>query len=147
MDVVLLKDVDRLGKEGTVARVKPGYARNFLVPRGLALAATTQNMRRIEAIKREASVRQDRRRKELEGLKGRLESHRLTLSLAVGENDTPFGSVSAHDIAQALSQAGFAVDRAMIQLEHAIKSLGAVEVPVRLQADLVALVKVSVVKA
>jgi large subunit ribosomal protein L9 len=147
MDIVLLKDIDRLGKGGGVVQVKPGYARNFLLPRGLAVAATPQNLRRVEEIKRLAADRNERQRLRFEDVKQRLEQTPITQSLAVGEEGTPFGSVSANDITIALKAAGFEVDRSMVRLDAPIKALGEFEVSVRLMADVVATVKLAVVKA
>ena len=147
MDVLLLKDVERLGKEGAVVRVKPGYARNFLVPRGLALSATTQNLRAVEEQKRLAGVRAARRRKQAEQLKQTLETLSLTLKLSVGEQDTPFGSISVIDILQALSQEQITVEKPMIQLAEPIKALGIYDVPIRVHPEVTATLKVWVVKA
>ena len=147
MDVVLLKEVNRLGKEGQVVRVKPGYARNFLLPRRLAEPATDATINAAEARAKKSAAKAEQRRKELEGVKQRLERHSLTLTLTVGENDTPFGSISVTDIVEALQKDGFAVEKAMVQLDEPIRTLGNFEVPIRLHADLHATLKLWVAKA
>ena len=147
MDVVLLKEVHRLGKEGQVVQVKPGYARNFLLPRRLAEPATDATIKAAQQRARRSAAKAEQRRQELEGLKQRLEKHSLTLKLTVGEQDTPFGSITANDIVEALQRDGFTVEKAMIQLDEPIKALGTFEVPVRLHADLHATLKLWVVKA
>ena len=147
MDVVLLKEVHRLGKEGQVVRVKPGYARNFLLPRRLAEPATGATIKAAEARAKKSAARAERRRTELEGVKQRLERHSLTLTLTVGEQDTPFGSISVNDIVEALQKDGFEVEKAMVQLEEPIRALGNFEVPIRLHADLHATLKLWVAKA
>ncbi len=147
MDVVLLKEVHRLGKEGQVVQVKPGYARNFLLPRRLAEPATDATIKAAQQRARRSAAKAEQRRQELEGLKQRLEKHSLTLKLTVGEQDTPFGSITANDIVEALQRDGFTVEKAMIQLDEPIKALGTFGVPVRLHADLHATLKLWVVKA
>lgn len=147
MDYILLKDVEKLGKEGAVVHVKPGYARNFLLPRGLALPASPQNQRALEARTRQVAVKQERARKHAEGLKQKLESRSLTMTLTLGEQDQPFGSVTVHDVVEALGREGLAVDKSAIQLHEPLKALGIYEVPVRLHPEVTATLKVWVVKA
>lgn len=147
MEVILVQDVEKLGKEGAVIRVKPGYARNFLLPRGLALPASAENQRALESRKRQLAVKQERARKHAEGLKQKLESRSLTMKLTLGEGDKPFGSVTAHDVAEALGRDGLAVEKSAIHLKEPLKALGIYEVPVRLHPDVTATLKVWVVKA
>ncbi len=147
MDIILLKDVQRLGKEGSTVRVKAGYARNFLVPQGLAIRATDQNRRIAEERTRQAAAKTARVRKQSDALKQQLEKSAVTLKLTVGEGDTPFGSVTAHDLVEALEQKGLTIEKQAIQLDEPIKTLGAHEVPVRLHAGVTATLKVKVVKA
>lgn len=147
MDVILLKDLDKVGKEGAVVPVKAGFARNYLVPRGLALPATREHRRMVEERTRQAQAKQARVHKHAQQLKQKLESRSWTLKLNVGERDTAFGSVTAHDVHEALAQAGIAVDRHAIQLEEPIKVLGIYDVPVRLHPEVTATLKVWVVKA
>jgi large subunit ribosomal protein L9 len=142
-----LSNVERLGKPGAVVKVKPGFGRNFLIPRGLALPATPAHMRDVEERARQAQGKAQRLRKQAESLKQKLEARSLTLKLTLGEGGAAFGSISVHDLAEALAQDKRPVDRAMIKLEEPIKSLGIYEVPIRLHADVTAALKVWVVKA
>ena len=147
MDVVLLKDVEKLGTAGTVVQVKPGYARNYLVPSGLAAPATPQQLKALEATARQRDQQTQRLRGEAEALKRQLESRSLTMKLTLGEEDKPFGSVTAHDLAEALLREGIPVEKHAIHLEQPLKALGAYEVPVRILSDVTAILKVQVVKA
>ena len=147
MEMILLKDLDKVGKEGAIVDVKPGFARNYLLPRGLALPATREHRRMVEERARQAQAKQARAHQHAQQLKQKLEHHSLTLKLNVGEQDTAFGSVTAHDVHEALASAGLAVDRRAIQLEEPIKMLGAYEVPIRLHPDVIATLKVRVAKA
>jgi len=145
--VVLLKAVEPLGPEGTVVQVKPGYARNYLIPRGLAAPATPQQLKLVEAARRQRLQKEERERAQTEALKRKLEGHSLTLKLTVGTDDEPFGSITTHDLAEALAQEGLQVAKHAIHLEQPIKTLGVYEIPVRLLADVTATLKVWVVKA
>lgn len=147
MDVVLLADVDTLGLEGAVVHVKPGYARNYLLPRGLAVAATPHQLKLVEATARRRQQRAEQLKAEAEALKQKLEGRSLTLKLNVGEDDKPFGSITTHDLAEALKQEQLAIEKHAIQLEQPIKTLGVFEVPVKLHMHVTATVKVWVVKA
>ncbi len=147
MDIVLLKDVEKLGSEGSVVQVKPGYARNYLLPRGLAAQASPHQLQLAEAAKQKRQEKADRAKSTFIALKQKLEALSLTQKLMIGEENKAFGSISANDIAQALAQEGLPVEKHMIHLEQPIKTLGAFEVPVRLHAEVTATVKVSVVKA
>ena len=147
MDVVLLKDVEQLGTAGTVVQVKPGFARNYLVPSGLAAPATPQQLKALEAITRQRERKTQRLRGEAEALKRKLESRSLTMKLTLGEENKPFGSVTAHDLAEALLREGILVEKHAIHLEQPLKALGVYEVPVRIQSDVTATLKVQVVKA
>ncbi|MBI3996782.1 MAG: 50S ribosomal protein L9 [Candidatus Omnitrophica bacterium] len=147
MDVVLLQDVDKLGAEGTVMHVKPGYARNYLLPRGLAVAATPQQLKLVEATARRRQQRAEQLKAEAEALKQKLEGRSLTLKLNVGADDKPFGSITTHDLAEALKQDQVAIEKHAIQLEQPIKTLGVFDVPVKLHTHVTATLKVWVVKA
>jgi large subunit ribosomal protein L9 len=145
MEVILREDVKALGKAGDLVKVKPGYARNFLLPKGLAFEATEGNRKRIMA---ESSARQARMAQErgaAEAAAATLSGVTLTLSRKAGEGDRLFGSITAQDIADALVSAGHTVDKRKIELEHPIKSLGTHTVPVRLHADVQAVISVTVV--
>ena len=144
-DVILREDVKALGKAGELVRVKPGYARNYLLPRGLAFEATEGNKKRIAAETRARGARDQAERAEAERFAAALGAISLTLTGKAGEEGKLFGSITAQDIAEALAAQGQQVDRRRIELEHPIKTLGHHTVGVRLHADVHAEVRVSVV--
>ena len=147
MDVVLLKDVEKLGAQGSLARVKPGFARNFLVPRGLAVVATAAEIKTAEEITRQRRRKLERQEAEAQQLKQRLEKHSPTFKLTLGEDEKAFGSVTAHEVFESLIRDGFAVEKHAVLLPQPIKTLGIHEVPVKLHANVTAVLKVRVVKA
>ena len=147
IEVVLLKDVERLGRQGTVVRVSPGYARNYLMPSGLAAVATVQQLRQLEEITQQQQRKAARVKGRAETQKRNLESLSLTLKLNLGEGDKPFGSITTHDLLEALEREGIRVEKQAIHLEQPIKSLGIYEIPVRLHPEVTAAVKLWVVKA
>ena len=147
MDVILLKDVEKLGTAGAVVRVKSGFARNYLLPGGLAAPATPQQLKAVEAMRQQRQKQSDRALAEATALKQRLESKTLTFTLALGEGDKPFGSVTAHDVAEALAREGMTVEKHAIQLAEPLKALGNHAISVRVHADVTATVKLQVVKA
>jgi large subunit ribosomal protein L9 len=147
MDYLLLKDVDKVGKAGAVVRVKPGFARNYLLPRSLAVSATPAHMRIVEERARRTSRQAARQRQAAEGLKQQLQGLSLTLTLTLGEGGKPFGSVTAHDLVDALAQRGLTIEKHALGLEEPIKALGLYEIPVRVHAGVTATLKVSVVSA
>lgn len=147
MDIILLKDVEKVGKEGAVVQVKPGFARNYLLPRGLALPATAQYRRAAEEKARQARAKRDRLRQQADALKQKLDNSSLTLKLKVGESDAAFGSVTVHDLQEALAAEGITIDKHAITLDQPIKALGIYDVPVRLHAEVTGTLKVWVVKA
>ncbi len=146
MDVILREDVDKLGRAGEVVSVKDGYARNFLLPRGLAYAATDGNRRRLEAEQRQRDRRAAAVAGEARDLAVRLEAVSLSFTMKAGEGDKLFGSVTAADIADRLGSEGFTVDKRAVELPEPIKALGAYKVPVRLHADVKPEIRVWVVK-
>jgi len=146
MDVILREDVEKLGQAGQVVTVKDGYARNFLLPRGLAYPATDGNRRRLDA---EQRLRARKVEAEVSGARdvaAKLEAISLSFSMKAGEGDKLFGSVTASDIAERLEAEGVKVDRKHIELEEPIKALGVYKVPVRLHADVKPEIRVWVVK-
>lgn len=145
MEVILREDVKSLGKAGDLVKVKPGYARNFLLPKGLAFEATEGNRKRIMAESNARQVRMAQERGAAEAAAAKLAGVTVTLSRKAGEGDRLFGSITAQDIADALAGAGHAVDKRKIDLEHPIKSLGTHTVPVRLHAEVQAEISVTVV--
>jgi large subunit ribosomal protein L9 len=144
IEVILREDVQSLGKAGELVRVKPGYARNYLLPHGLAFEATEGNRKRIAAETRARSARNQAERTEAEQRAATLGGVTLTLTGKAGEEGKLFGSVTAQDIADALAARGYEVDRRRIELEHPIKSLGHHTVGVRLHPEVRAEVHVSV---
>ena len=146
MKVILKSDVDRLGKNGDVVTVAAGYARNFLLPRGLALEASKKNMELVEILQKKEQKAQVKKKEEAEALAGKLEQVSLTVNKQAGENDKLFGAVTAMEIAEALEKEGLEVDKRKIVLEEPIKALGIYSVPVKLHAEVTAKVKLWVVK-
>lgn len=145
MEVILREDVKSLGKAGALVRVKPGYARNFLLPQGLAYEATAGNKKRIEAESRARLARAAQDRAEADAQAAKLGAVALTIAAKAGEGDRLFGSITAQDIADRLAQAGHAVDKRRIELDHPIKQLGEHTVAVRLHPEVHAAVRVTVV--
>ena len=145
IEVILREDVKSLGKAGELVRVKPGYARNFLLPQGLAFEATEGNKKRIAAETRARGTRDQAERTEAERFAASLGAVTVTLSGKAGEEGKLFGSITAQDIADALAAQGHQVDRRRIELEHPIKTLGHHTVEVRLHPEVHAEVRVSVV--
>jgi large subunit ribosomal protein L9 len=146
MDVILLKDVNNLGTAGDVVKVKPGFARNFLVPRGMALRASKQNLAVAEERKRVIRKRAGRAQKVYINLANSITKTELTIEVQVGEEERIFGSVNSQDIHQALLDKGISVDRHTIQLEEPIKALGVYNVPVKVTPDLIPELKLYVIK-
>ena len=145
MEVILRDHVDNLGRRGEIVKVAAGYARNYLLPRKLALAVTESNKRQIEREKKVAEVRETEERSQAEALAQRLAQLEVEIGRRVGENDTLYGSVTSADIAHALQTKGFEIDKRKIQLADPIKALGDVHVPVRVHRDVTAQVTVKVV--
>jgi large subunit ribosomal protein L9 len=145
IEVILREDIKTLGKAGEIVRVKPGYARNYLLPHGLAYEATEGNKKRIAAETKARGVRSVAEKTEAERAAAKLSAVSLTIPGKAGEEGKLFGSVTAQDVADALGRQGHAVDRRRIELEHPIKSVGEHLVTVRLHPDVHAEVRVSVV--
>jgi large subunit ribosomal protein L9 len=144
MKVILVQDVDKLGEIGDVVEVADGYGRNYLLPRGYALAATATNKRQLEHEQRLRAHRIARARKDAEAFAGTLQDVPCHFTRKAGEEGKLFGSVTALDIAEKLKESGLDIDRRRIQLEQPIKSLGEFTVPVRIRTDVSALLKVTV---
>ena len=147
IDVILREDIQSLGKAGQLVRVKPGYARNFLLPRGLAFEATEGNRKRIEAEGKARLARADSERAEARQLADRIGRVTLSFSAKAGEDGRLFGSITSADIAGRLEAEGLVIDKRKIELEHPLKQLGFHSVPVRLHHDVQAEVKVNVAMA
>ena len=147
MEVILREDVKTLGKAGAMVRVKPGYARNFLLPHGLAYEATEGNKKRLaaESKAREAKAAMGKIAAAAEAAK--LADVAITIHATAGEGDRLFGSITAQDIADELAKAGHEIDKRKIELDHPIKLLGEHTVTVRLHSEVHAAVRVMVVQA
>src|SRR4051812_18614439 len=145
MEVILREHVDNLGRRGDVVKVTPGYARNYLLPRKLALAVTENNKRQIERERKLAEVRDTEERGQAEAIAQRLSQLEIEIARRVGEQQTLYGSVTSADIAQALAAKGFEVDKRKIQLPDPLKALGETTVPVKIHRDVTAQVRVKVV--
>ncbi|MEM6990399.1 MAG: 50S ribosomal protein L9 [Myxococcota bacterium] len=145
LSVILTKDVDNLGRAGEIVKVKPGYGRNFLLPRGLALVATRGNVAQLDHHRREIERDQARIRKEHEKTAATLKGTSVSIARKVGKDDKLFGSVSSRDIAEALAMQNLDIDRRAIQLPEPIRAVGQTEVNVKFSADVQVALKVTVV--
>jgi large subunit ribosomal protein L9 len=145
MEVILREHVDNLGRRGEIVKVADGYARNYLLPRKLALLATEGNKQRIakERVKFEAVEAEERRI--AEAMAARMNNLELEISRRVGETEALYGSVTSSDLGEALAKNGFDVDRRKIQLQEPIKRLGEFDIQIKLQRDVTATVKLKVV--
>jgi large subunit ribosomal protein L9 len=146
MKVILRKDHDKLGQVGNVVDVKDGYARNYLIPKGLAYAATDGSMRALQEEKKQAERRQTKEQKSAEHLAAELEKVSLTLKMKVGEDEKLFGSVTSQMIADELKTRGFELDKRIVVLEEPIKALGIYTIDVKLHHNVTGKVKVWVVR-
>jgi len=147
MEIILTENVEGLGTIGDQINVKPGYGRNYLVPRGLAVVASTRNVKELEHQKRQMERKMQKVTQAAELQKKKVESVTCVLTHRAGEDGKLFGSVTSMEIGAKLAEAGVEVDRKKIQLDEPIKALGDYEVPVKLDAGVVANIKVSVVSA
>jgi large subunit ribosomal protein L9 len=145
IEVILREDIKTLGRAGDMVRVKPGYARNYLLPQGLAYEATEGNKKRIAAETRVKAARGQAERAEAERVAATLNEVTLTLTGKAGEEGKLFGSITSQDVADALARQGHPVDRRRIELDHPIKTIGSHTVTVRLHPEVHADVRVSVV--
>jgi large subunit ribosomal protein L9 len=144
INVILQQDVKNLGKTGEVVRVRPGFARNFLIPNALASTATTGNVNRLEHEKRQAGARNAKAKAEMQEIATKIAATPVTLARKTGEGDKLFGSVTTKEIEAALAEKGVTVDRRKIQLAEPIKTTGTFELPVKLGFDVTATIKVEV---
>ena len=135
MQVILMKEMENLGDVGDVVDVKPGYARNYLVPRGFAIRATKSNLARIEEEREHLIAAAEREIEKATELASEIEGQSLNFPVRAGEEGKLFGSVSSSDIADALAERGIEVDRRTVQLAEPIKQLGTYKVPIRLSAE------------
>ena len=148
MRIVLRDDVENLGKKGDLVDVADGYARNYLVPRGLALKATAGNQKQADAMRRNREVRETREREAAQAVAAQFEGRTITIKARAGGEGRLFGSVTSVDIADAVQkQTGAEIDRRKIDLDEPLKELGGVDVQVRLHADVLATLHVEVESA
>jgi len=145
MEVILNESIENLGKAGDIVSVANGYARNYLLPRGIAIIADKKNLAKIER-QREAILKKAAKMKEeYEALAAQLVGLDIEIPVKVGEEDKLYGSVTNLDIARAIEEKGFEIDRKKIVLEEPIKALGEYEIPVKLSPDVTAAIKIKVV--
>ena len=145
MEVILREHVEHLGRRGDVVKVAAGYARNYLLPRKLALAVTDNNKRQIEREKKLAEARDAEERGQAEAIGQRIAQLDIEIARRVGEHDALYGSVTSQDIAQALKDKGFDVDKRKITLVEPLKALGETTVPVKIHRDVTVQLRVKVV--
>ncbi len=146
MEVILRQAVEKLGHPGDIVKVSPGYARNFLLPRGVAYEATPGNKKRIERERQRLEAAEESRRTSAEDYAAKLEQVSLTFSARVGDEGKLFGSVTSADIAQQLAEQGHTIEKRQIDLKEPIKALGVYRVPVKLHADVKPEIRVWVIK-
>ena len=146
MKVILKEDIPKLGRMGQTVNVARGYGRNYLIPQGKAIQASSKNMKALEHERMLIQRKADLARKEAEGLAGKISKLILTLTRKVVEEDKLYGSVSVSDISQALEEAGVEIERKLIKLDEPIKSLGEFKVAIKGYHDVTAEVTVQVVK-
>ena len=147
MKVILLDDVHKVGRRGEVRDVSDGYARNFLIPKKLALSASAGNLKNLDHIKQQANAKADRVKSDADSLRERIEALTLEERRQASEEGKLFGSVTSQDIVAFLEQHRIDVDRRKVQLPEPIKALGETTVPIRLHQDVTAQLKVSVVRS
>ena len=147
MEIILLERVEKLGQMGDVVTVKPGYARNFLLPRGKALRANKANLEKFESERADLEARNAEQRSAAEGQATDMENLTVSLVRAASEMGQLFGSVSARDIAAAVAEKGYAIDKRQVVMDKAIKTLGLFDVKVTLHAEVAILVTVNVARS
>ncbi|MCC7194725.1 MAG: 50S ribosomal protein L9 [Gemmatimonadaceae bacterium] len=147
MEVILREAIEKLGNPGDVVKVSPGFARNYLLPRGVAYEATPGNLKRIAQERDRLEAAENTRRAAAQELASKLEPISLTFSARVGEEGKLFGSVTSSDIAHQVEAQGIKIEKRMIDLPEPIRALGVYRVPIKLHADVKAEIKVWVIKA
>lgn len=145
--VILQKGVENLGSGGDTVRVRPGFARNFLIPRGLAVMATEGNLARVDELRRVARRHAEQELEQAKALKAKLEAQSIKIERAAGDDGKMYGSVTSKDIAEAFAQQGMEFDRRKLVLSEPIRQLGLAEIEVKLHAEVTATLRVEVVKA
>jgi large subunit ribosomal protein L9 len=144
--VILLEDVSKVGRRGEVRDVSDGYARNFLIPKKLALGATAGNLKNLDHIKKQANAKADRAKSDAEGLRAQIEAVAYEERRQASEEGKLFGSVTSQDLVDFLDKHGVKVERRRVQLDEPIKTLGESSVPIRLHAEVTAQLRVSAVR-
>ena len=145
MEVILRQHVDHLGKRGEIVKVADGYARNYLLPRKLALLVTEGNKKQIERERAKFDAKEAEEKTGAEAIAGRMANLEVEIPRKVGETEALYGSVTSADIAAALATKGFEIDRRKLQLQEPIKKLGEFDVPVKLHREVTTHVKVRVI--
>jgi large subunit ribosomal protein L9 len=145
MKIILREDMDALGLEGDIVEVANGYGRNYLIPKGIALEANTQNIKLLETQRKKIEVKRLKAKEEAEKVKERLADVMITISQKAGEEDKLYGSVTSMDIAAHLEKQGILIDRKKISMDKPIKALGEYDVPIRLYPEVTGSIKVTVV--
>lgn len=145
MDVILTEDVPKLGEMGEIVSVAPGYGRNYLIPKGLALPASAAKKRELEHQKRQIEVRKERERSDALTVQAKLDGVTITIPKRVAEEDALYGSVTAREIADVLAQEGFEIEHRFVGIEKPLDELGIYKVPVKLASGVYATVTVWVV--
>lgn len=146
MKLILLKDVEKLGNSGDIITAKDGYARNYLFPKGFALPATDRNVRAVEAKKKHKAEALEKERQEAQGLAEVISRVSCTIAVEAGKDDKLFGSVTVIDIHNALEAEGVLVDKKKIELKEHISQIGIYQIPIKLHPEVVATLKLWVVK-
>lgn len=146
MKVILRKDHESLGATGDVVNVKPGYARNFLIPKGIALELNKGNLKVLEMEKERLDMQQRREERQAEALKEQLDKVSVTATVTVGEDDRIFGTVTTQNISDLLKDKGFEIDKKQITIEEQVKALGIYPVKLKLHKNVEAEIKLWVVK-
>jgi large subunit ribosomal protein L9 len=145
MKIILREDMDALGLEGDIVEVANGYGRNYLIPKGIALEANTQNIKLLETQRKKIEIKRLKAKEEAEKVKERLADVMITISQKAGEEDKLYGSVTSMDIAAHLEKQGILIDRKKISMDKPIKALGEYDVPIRLYPEVTGSIKVTVV--
>ena len=146
MDVILLQDVQALGTAGDIVKVKPGYARNYLFPRGFALRSSKRNRAVVEEKKRNIEMSSKRIEQANISLVNKISKIELTFEMQVGDEEKMFGAVTTKDIQTALEEKGISIDRSALMLDESIKALGIYHIPINLESELTAEIKIYVIK-
>ncbi len=146
MEVILRTDIPKLGKAGDVVKVKDGYARNYLIPKGFAIPANQKTLKALEKERQIILKKAERQRKKLLSLAEKLEGMSITIYRKKIDEERIYGSVSALDIVNALKEKGIEIDKKLVELEEPIKTLGTFEVPIKVTSDRVVTIKVEVLE-